>query len=230
MAEARPRTLRCEGVRVARRRPGGPERLVLDAVDVAFELGAVSLITGPTGAGKSTLLQVLGGLLRPTEGAVFDGDRPVSRWVAAHRDRWRREVGMATQDPRLLDDLSALENVILPLVPRGVGVDEARERARAALRSVGSAALAPARAAALSGGERQRVALARALVVAPRWLLVDEPTAHQDATATDVVLAALARARGAGAGVVVTGHDPRLIDADLADARFTLTDGHLERA
>lgn len=220
--------LRCVGARLVRRGPDGAERAVLDGLDVAFAPGRLALVTGPTGAGKSSLLHLLGGLVRPTEGVVWDGDRPVSRWVAAHRDRWRRDVGLALQAPHLLDDLSALENVLLPLVPRGLRVADARTRARAALAELASEALAPARAGVLSGGERQRVALARALVVRPRWLLVDEPTSHQDDASAERVVAALGRARDGGAGVVVTAHDPRLVAASVIDDRWRLDAGRIE--
>jgi putative ABC transport system ATP-binding protein len=218
-----PATLRCEGLVLTR-----GQRRVLDGVDASFLPGEVTLIAGPTGSGKSTLLHLLGGLLRPTEGTVFAGDEPVSRWTAGHRDRWRRDVGIALQDPHLLPGLSALENVILPLVPRGATLAELRAAGRGALEAVGAGDLAGSGSGALSGGERQRVGLARALVSRPGYVLVDEPTAHQDPGGVALVVAALEAARARGAVVVASAHDPRLLEAGLGGSLLRLTDGRLE--
>lgn len=219
----------CKGVSLVRSDPGRGERAILEGVDARFDPGRIGLVTGPTGAGKSSLLHLLAGLLRPTAGEIFAGEDAVSRWVAGHRDRWRRDVGTALQSPHLLPELTVLENVLLPLVPKRGRAAEARAAARAALARLDVEGLAGSPVGALSGGQRQRVALARALAGAPRYLLADEPTAHQDAGGTEVVLAALAAARAAGAVVVVTAHDPRLVDADLADDRWRLVEGRLTR-
>ncbi len=215
--------LRCEGLVFAR-----GERRILDGIDATFAPAEVSLVAGPTGSGKSTLLHLLSGLLRPTEGTVFAGDAPISRWTAGHRDRWRRDVGVALQDPHLLPGLTALENVILPLVPRGEPLAELRRRAAGALESLGAARLAGEMSGALSGGERQRVGLARALVSEPGYLLVDEPTAHQDDGGVGIVVAALEAARARGAVVVASAHDPRLLEAGLAGRTLRLVAGRLE--
>jgi putative ABC transport system ATP-binding protein len=214
--------LRCEGLGFVRR-----SRTILQGIDARFEAGQVSLLAGATGSGKSTLLHLLGGLLRPTEGTVYAGDDPISRWIPAWRDRWRRDVGIALQSPHLLPGLSALENVIVPLVPRGRPIAELRTSGLSALEAVGAAALAPEPAGALSGGERQRVALARALVGRPGFLLVDEPTAHQDAAGAERIAGVLSEAAARGAVVVVSAHDPRLLEAGLAGRRFDMRDGTL---
>lgn len=220
-------SLRCDAVSLVRNDATHGERTLLDAVTAAFYGGQVTLLTGPTGAGKSSLIHLLGGLLRPTSGTVYAGQTSVSRWVAGHRDRWRRTMGIALQAPNLLTDLTVLENVMLPLVPRFTRLDKARHRARLALEEAGASQLAGAAVATLSGGQRQRVALARAVVGRPDYLLVDEPTAHQDNAGTARVIDVLRKARDRGAVVVVTAHDPRLIDADLADQRLRLVEGRL---
>ena len=218
-----PAPLRCEGLVLAR-----GDRRVLDGVDAVFSPAEVTLIAGPTGSGKSTLLHLLGGLLRPTEGTVFAGDDPISRWTAGHRDRWRRDVGISLQDPHLLPGLSALENVILPLVPRGRPLAELRRWGQEVLEVVDAGRLAGSGSGALSGGERQRVGLARALVGRPGYLLVDEPTAHQDPGGVAVVVDALEAARARGAVVVASAHDPRLLEAGLPGSLLRLIDGRLE--
>lgn len=220
-------SLRTVGLGFSRRGSGGTEHRVLADVEVEFPAGVLSVIEGASGAGKTTLLHLLAGLLRPTLGEVIATEGPISRFVAGHRDRWRRRVGLALQDPHLLPELTALENVMLPLVPRGVAVGALRERARAALGDAAAAGLAGRPVTELSGGERQRVGLARALVGAPDYLLVDEPTAHQDDDRTEQVLGVLRAAATRGAVVVAVGHDARLRDAEGVGRRFLLAEGRL---
>jgi putative ABC transport system ATP-binding protein len=200
---------------------------VLDRLDASFDPGTVTVVEGATGAGKSTLLHVLGGLLRPDQGEVLADGQAVSRFTAAHRDRWRRGVGLVFQNPHLLPGLTVLENVVLPLVPRGPAVARLREKALAALERTASAHLAGRDPSDLSGGERQRVALARALVTEPRFLLADEPAAHQDGAGLEIVSAQLAAAARAGAVVVVVSHDPRLASDHPDWRRLRLESGRL---
>jgi ABC-type lipoprotein export system ATPase subunit len=198
-------------------------------VDARFEPGRPALVTGATGAGKTTLLAVLGGILRPTAGTVRHGRDPVSRFTAGHRDRWRRQVGIALQSPHLIEGLSVLENVMLPLVPLARSAAELRDRAQRALEDVQCARLAGEDASRLSGGERQRVALARAIVSGPSILLVDEPTAGQDDAGVDVVRGVLARAADGGAVVVAASHDPRLESFAPAGDTWVVADARVER-
>ncbi|OQX11921.1 MAG: hypothetical protein BWK76_18430 [Desulfobulbaceae bacterium A2] len=203
------------------------QRRLLDRVSLTAPAGVPILITGATGAGKSSLLHILAGLQRPTAGEVWAEGQPVSRWLAGHRDRWRRRVGIVFQHSLLLPDLSALENVMLPLLPHEHRLEELRRRAHQALADcrIEQATARPARL--LSGGEAQRVALARALVVQPDWLFLDEPTAHQDQDGVAVVLDCLHGAATRGAAVVVVSHDPRLAVSPLFTRRYHLADGQL---
>jgi ABC-type lipoprotein export system ATPase subunit len=222
------RGIECRRLTVARRTSDGREKLVIDDLSAQFETGQMAVISGATGAGKSTLLYVLAGLLRPIQGEIVADGEAVSRWVSSHRDRWRRRVGIVFQHDRLLGDLSAVENVLLPLIPRGGGLKECRRSALAALSRLSVDQLADKMVRNLSGGERQRVAIARALVSQPSFLLADEPTAHQDHKSAEEILKTLAAAAAAGAVVVVTAHDPRILEAGATGGRFRLVQGRLK--
>jgi ABC-type lipoprotein export system ATPase subunit len=195
----------CRRLSVARPDRSGAKTTVLQSVDAVFAPGSVSLVHGVNGAGKSTLIHVLGGILRPSAGEVLWGGRPVSRWSAGHRDRWRRKVGIAFQDAIFLEDLTALENVMIPLIPPGLPVHRLRERASEALDSVGAADLAADPVSLLSGGQRQRVSFARAVVADPELLLADEPANQQDSEGLRRIENLLLAAAKRGATVVATG-------------------------
>jgi len=221
--------LACRNVTVTYRDGGGTERRVLHEGRLTAAPGELVTVAGATGAGKTTLLAVLGGLRRPDAGEVLADGVPVSRWSAAHLDRWRRQVGFVFQEPQFLDDLSVLENVLLPLVPLGTGRAEGRRRAAAVLDRFAVGHLADRKLWQLSTGEAQRVGLARALVGDPRFVLADEPTAHQDDAAVHIVADVLSAAAAEGRVVVVASHDPRWIGSGAAGERFILQAGHLLR-
>lgn len=220
----------CRHLTVVSRQADGTGRQILDDVCLAAPPGELVLITGPNGAGKTTLLATLGGLRRPTAGEVAADGEPVSRWAMTHLDRWRRQVGFVFQEPQFFQDLSVSENLMLALVPLGVPPGQWRGRAETALDAVGLGHLAGQPPWRLSSGEAQRVGLARALVRRPRYLLADEPTAHQDDAAIAVVAKALAGAAAEGAVVVVTTHDLRLRQSAIAAAHFVLDGGRLQPA
>lgn len=222
--------LTCRGLFFHRRRPNGREDAVLDNVCAEFLPGSIALVAGPTGAGKSTLLYVLAGLLQPSRGEVFADDAPISRWRSAHRDRFRRKVGFIFQHSNLLNGISAIENLLLPLIPRGDTLEGMRH-AEAALDALGIAHLAAVSAAALSGGERQRVAFARALAAEPAIILADEPTTFQDLDGVHRMAAIFNGWKARGRTVIISGHDPRFADVPgLIDRRYRLENGRLEAA
>lgn len=210
------------------RHPAADRPAVLAGATAVFPAGALSLVQGPTGAGKSTLLHLLAALMRPTAGEVRADGVAVSRWLGRHRERWRRQVGIIFQSHRFLPGLTALENVMLPLVARRQSLASMRRAARDLLAGLELGSLAAVPVHELSGGQKQRVALARALVTAPRFVMADEPTAHQDAAGVDLVLEALRRAADGGAVVVAAAHDPRLAGSSAVDRRLRLVNGALE--
>lgn len=216
------RGLEARDISLIRRDAGGVERTVLHGISTTFPAGAVSLIAGPVGSGKSTLLHVLCTLLRPSSGQVFAKGEPISRYTASHRDRWRRQAGIALQSPRFLTELSALENVIVPLVPVTPSIKNASDRAMVELERLEVGHLAHRRASELSGGERARVALARALVNDPGFVFADEPSSHQHSAAAELVLTRLASEAERGATVVVVSHDAAVRSSGLIDRVFEL--------
>jgi putative ABC transport system ATP-binding protein len=195
---------------VKRVRDGAVRRTVLDDVSFDVGVGELVIVRGRSGSGKTTLLAIVGAMLSPTSGEVRLDGEATSRLREAHRaEIRRRKVGFVFQDLQLVDGLTALGNVLLPCVPDGVTAADER-RARALLEQRGLGALTDSKAKGLSGGERQRVALCRALVMDPKLLVLDEPTAHLDdvhAASIADELAALARD---GRALLVATHDARI--------------------
>jgi len=174
-------------------RSGPAEVRVLTGLDLEVCPGERVAIVGPSGAGKSTLLHLLGGLDRPTAGTVFYGTSDLFALTDAELAQFRnRYLGFVWQNQSLLPEFTAVENVMLPLLIRGVPRWEAEKAARRRLAEVGLENRAHHRAGELSGGEQQRVALARALVGEPRVLLADEPTGNLDYSTAEQVIALLA--------------------------------------
>jgi len=219
------RVLECREISVTA--SGGSEAL-LRGISAHFGPG-INLIMGETGAGKTTLLQILAGLRRPSSGEVLASGAPISRWVTRHRDLWRRSVGMAFQHTHLIPELTALENVMAPLSPRGLTLARIEALSWEALLQLEAETLVGRQAFRLSGGERQRVGLARAIVGQPEYLLADEPTAHQDVHGFGLVVASLERLATGGSVVVVASHDPRLLERSDFLTRFRLTAGRLSQ-
>jgi lipoprotein-releasing system ATP-binding protein len=187
---------------------------------------SVALI-GPSGAGKSTLLHVAGLLEHPDGGEVFIEGIPTTTLSDAERTRIRRnEIGFVYQFHHLLGEFSALENVVLPQMIRGLSRNEAKRRASELLSYLGLKDRLNHRPAELSGGEQQRVAIARAVANAPRILLADEPTGNLDPRTSEHVFGTLAQlVRASGLAAIVATHNMDL--ARRMDRRVTLRDGQV---
>ncbi|WP_405936067.1 ABC transporter ATP-binding protein [Streptomyces sp. NBC_00726] len=190
---------------------GTPVR-ACDQVDLDVARGEFVALTGPSGSGKSTLLYLLGALDRPDSGTIdVDGER-VTSMNRAGLAAYRRGVGFVFQRFHLLPALTALDNVIAPVLPHRVNFDR-RARARELLASVGLAGREDALPSKLSGGQQQRVALARALIGSPRLILADEPTGNLDSRSGADVLDLLTGVRERhGATVVLATHDAQVVE------------------
>ena len=219
---------RLELRRLTRRLPsGGRELTILDSVDLAIDPGECLAILGPSGSGKSTMLALMAGLDRPSSGEVLIDGVPIQDLsedaLALLR---RRTIGFVFQSYQLLGNLTALENVMLPV--ELAGADEPRARAAALLAEVGLAERGHHYPSQLSGGEQQRVALARAFAVAPPLLLADEPTGNLDSATGARVLDTLMALRARhGTTLVMVTHDPAI--AARADRQIHLKDGRIDR-
>jgi putative ABC transport system ATP-binding protein len=183
----------------------------LRGVSLAVQPGDYVAIMGPSGSGKSTLMHLLGGLDHPTSGTVRLGGTDVTALSGDAMAKVRNEtIGFVFQAFQLLPRTSALGNVAMPLVYRGVSGRERRRRALDALTEVGMAHRVGHRPSQLSGGEQQRVAIARALVGGPAVILADEPTGNLDSRTGADVLALLERLNAGGVAVVLVTHDPEV--------------------
>ena len=220
----------CQNVSLFRRRADGSERAILKHVDATLNAGEGAMISGKTGAGKSTLLHLLAGLLRPSEGQITVAGEPVSRWNTVHRDLWRRKIGIVFQHPRFINELTVLENVILPMIPRGTSITQLRNLARQALEFFGISHLAKQNVLSLSGGEQQRVSIARAIVSRPAILIADEPTAHQDDEGAALIIEKFVGWKLPHTITIVAAHDPRWAQSGkFTDKHFLLEDGRLRK-
>jgi putative ABC transport system ATP-binding protein len=200
----------------------------LRGVTLGVDEGEIVAVTGPSGCGKSTLLLCLAGILRPDAGEVGYRGRRIDGWTEAERARLRRtEIGVLFQFGQLVAELSAAENIALPLLLAGARRREARTAALHWLERLGIGHLADNRPGDMSGGEQQRTALARALITEPRVLFADEPTGALDSLAGERVLGQLVRvAREQRTTVVLVTHDARV--AGYADREVMLRDGELD--
>ena len=199
----------------------------LRGVSLTIDRGDYVAVVGPSGSGKSTLMHLLGGLDRPTSGTLRVGGRDVSQMSGDELAQVRNAtIGFVFQAFQLLARTSALDNVGMPLVYRGVRRAERRRRAREALERVGMGHRLGHTPNQLSGGEQQRVAIARALVGEPQVLLADEPTGNLDSRTGEEVMALLEGLNAGGVAVVVVTHDREL--AARARRRVFVRDGLLE--
>ena len=211
-------------------RMGATRVNVLKGVDLAVHEGEFVAIVGASGSGKSTFLHILGGLDRPDKGAIQFHGRDLNRVGARELNRFRnKRVGFVFQFYHLLDELSVLENVLLPaMVSRSIvgwlaGRGAARKRAEGLLDQLGLRERTGHKPYQLSGGERQRVAIGRALMNQPELLLADEPTGNLDSATGNGILNVFETLNKAGQTIVMVTHDERI--ARRAQRTVMLADG-----
>jgi lipoprotein-releasing system ATP-binding protein len=198
---------------------------ILKGAELAVWPGQSVALIAPSGAGKSTLLHIAGLLEQPDGGEVYLDGTATAGLSDAERTRIRRnDIGFVYQAHYLLPEFSALENVVLPQMVRGLSSAEARNRASELLSYLGLKERLTHRPAELSGGEQQRVAIARAVANAPRLLLADEPTGNLDPRTSDHVFNALSQLiKQSGLTVVLATHNMEI--AARMDRRVTIRDG-----
>jgi putative ABC transport system ATP-binding protein len=219
---------RIELLKLTRKLPsGGRELTILDGVDLTFRAGEFAAVLGPSGSGKSTLLALMAGLDRPTSGEVRIDGTPIQDLSEDELALLRRhKIGFVFQSFQLLGNLTARENVLLPI--ELLGQPDPVGRANELLAAVGLADRGHHYPSQLSGGEQQRVALARAFAARPPILLADEPTGNLDGATGRRILELLTELRRReGTTLVMVTHDPAV--AALADRRIHLLDGRVER-
>ncbi|WP_422740426.1 ABC transporter ATP-binding protein [Micromonospora sp. WMMD729] len=199
----------------------------LRGASVAVDAGEIVAVMGPSGSGKSTLLHCLAGILVPDAGEIlFDGARVDTMAETARSSLRRDRFGFVFQFGQLVPELTAVENVALPLLLGGVRRTPALARARAWFARLGLDGLEERRSGELSGGQAQRVALARGLVAEPRVLFADEPTGALDSLTGEQVMDLLVdAARQQGTTVVLVTHEPRI--AAYADREVMVRDGRV---
>ena len=199
----------------------------LRGADLSVLRGEILAVMGPSGSGKSTLLHCLAGILVPDEGeVVFDGTRLDEMGEARRSELRRARFGFVFQFGQLVPELSALENVALPLLLDGRRRQEANDAARRWFAPLGLEGLEDRRSGELSGGQSQRVALARGLVAEPKVLFADEPTGALDSLTGEQVMDLLVDGvRELGTTVVMVTHEPRV--AAYADREVMVRDGRV---
>ncbi len=204
------------------------EYWALDGIGLVIPEKKVTALRGPSGSGKTTLLTILGCLARPTEGRVRLKGEDISGLPERFLTEIRRQTfGFIFQQFNLVRGMSAIENVILPAYPTGRPRKDLLLKAEALLANVALGHRRDAKVEWLSGGEQQRVAICRALINDPELLIADEPTANLDTKLSKEFLAILEKLADSGRTIVMTSHDPMVVDSDVVDHVVTLRDGKI---
>jgi len=206
---------------------GEASLVILDGAKLALWAGQSVALVAPSGSGKSTLLHIAGLLESPDDGEVYVNGAPTSQLSDMERTYIRRnDIGFVYQSHRLLPEFSALENVMLPQMIRGLKRSETVKRSTEILTYLGLAERVKHRPAELSGGEQQRVAIARAVANAPRALLADEPTGNLDPNTADHVFQALMQlVKATNVAMLIATHNMEL--AGRMDRRVSIVEGRI---
>jgi putative ABC transport system ATP-binding protein len=199
---------------------------VLHGLNLEIKRGEMVAIMGPSGSGKSTLMNILGCLDKPSQGRYLLDGVPVSRMNRNElADIRNQKIGFVFQGFHLLQWMTAMGNVELPLIYAGIPAEERQKRASRALKLVGLSSRANHRPLELSGGQQQRVAIARALVTSPAMILADEPTGNLDSQTSIVIISILQRLNARGMTIVIVTHEPDI--AAYCRRKVVLRDGRI---
>jgi putative ABC transport system ATP-binding protein len=200
---------------------------VLHNINTSFQTNALTMIIGPSGCGKTTLLSNITGILTPTKGKIFINNTDIYALSNTERTLLRqKDIGFIFQQFNLLEKISVIENVSIPLIAQGLTLNEAAELALSTLEKLGIKKHADKLPTALSGGEQQRVAIARALIHDPQIIVCDEPTAALDEKTGHNIMKILSRvATSPKRAVIIVTHDSRIFH--YADSIIELNDGKI---
>jgi putative ABC transport system ATP-binding protein len=205
---------------------GDLNTFVLKGIDLSVEKGEFVTIIGRSGAGKSTLLYQMGLLDTPTSGDVIISGKDVSNLSEHERTNFRlKELGYVFQDYALLPDLTAVENVLLPIIMQNIDKKTAYNMAKKALETVGMGDKLDNLPSQLSGGEQQRVSVARAVAHKPNILFADEPTANLDNNSSDLVMNLFKELNEKGQTIIMVTHEDRY--GKIGDRVVTIDDGKI---
>jgi len=208
---------------------GGETVRAVDGIDLKIEKGEYVSIMGPSGSGKTTLFNIVGGLTKPTEGTVYIDRTDISKLDAGELAWLRcRKIGYIFQTFNLVPIMTALQNVMLPLIFAGIGRGEREDRAHEMLKLVGLGDRSTHKPTELSGGQQQRVAIARAFVNNPAIVLADEPTGNLDLkTGLHIIDMMIEMNKRRGVTMLCNTHDQKIIKA--SDRIVWVCDGKVER-
>ncbi|HBB9210787.1 TPA: ABC transporter ATP-binding protein [Escherichia coli] len=206
----------------------GSEKLtVLDDVSLNIEKGEFVAIVGASGSGKSTLMNMIGGLDRPSRGSVIIEGEDISKFKDKKMSKFRNEkIGFVFQSFNLDNTLTALENVMMPLMIAGISDKEIKGKAKSVLEALGMGDRIKHKPTELSGGQRQRVSIARALVNDPKIILADEPTGNLDSKSGAAAMEMLTNFKKKGYTIVMVTHN--MEEAMYADRIIKIKDGKVE--
>ncbi|HID19000.1 TPA: ABC transporter ATP-binding protein [Candidatus Bathyarchaeota archaeon] len=209
--------------------PGTPREVIAaKAVSVRIDYGTITIIRGPSGSGKTTLLSMLGLILAPSSGKILIDGEDVTRFSEHWKTLYRREnMGFIFQHINLLPGYTAMENVLIPLLCLDEEVSKYKNETLKLFRKLKIEERANNLVEQLSGGEQQRVSLVRALIRNPKIILADEPTVFVDKETSEIIFEMFRELRDEGKIIVVSTHDPRLIE--IANRVYTMEKGTIIR-
>ncbi len=197
-------------------------------VSLKINKGSLVVLKGPSGSGKTTLLSMIGCQTKPTRGEVIIQEKRISKLPEKFMNRHKQNhVGFIFQHFQLIGDMSVLDNIVLPLIPRGISPKERGERADCLLKQFNLMHRRQFKVSNLSGGEQQRVAIARALINNASILLADEPSAHLDSRLTSDLLEYITQLKQSGHTILITSHDPIIYQHSVVDQILEMKDGRI---
>lgn len=204
------------------------EVYALNNISLAVKRGECVVLKGSSGSGKSTLLSLIAGLMQPSSGKISVDGKEISKLPEHFSAHLRRQkIGFIFQKFHLITHLSALENVIVPLIPENLPVNVLEEKAKRVMEQYGIAHKAQMRVNRLSGGEQQRVAIARALVNNPLLILADEPTANLDETLSIALIEEFKKLKERGVTLLIATHDPLFFELPFVDRMVEIRNGEI---